>query len=114
MTARSSGDRTIGGASSWWLAAPGAVALIAGVAHAVGLARVFTEGFPPWWVVTGVVSLAALLATVVALFRVPGPRPAVVVVAAAGSFVAGGTLLVDAAVVVFLQWVADGLSNPNG
>jgi hypothetical protein len=29
-------------------------------------------------------------------------------------FVAGATLLVDAAVVVILQWVADGLSNPSG
>jgi hypothetical protein len=114
MSARSSGARPTGWVSSWWLAAPGAVALIAGAAHASGLANVLTDGLSAWWVVTGIVSLVALLGTVVALFRVPGPRPAAVVLAATGLFVAGGTLLADAAVVAFLQWVADGLRNANG
>ncbi|MGN6408897.1 MAG: hypothetical protein ACTHMH_11155 [Curtobacterium sp.] len=114
MSARSSGAQPTGWASSWWLAVPGAVALIAGAAHAYGLANVLTEGLSPWWFGTGIVALVALLATVVALSRVPGPRPAAVVIAATGLFVAGGTLLADAAVVGFLQWVAEGLRNPNG
>ena len=108
-------DTTAGGTGrSWWIVLPAAVALIAGVANAWELLHLLVGGSFPRWTGTGVVALVALVGTVVALIRVPGPSTSAVVVAAAGLLVGGGVLLLDVGFVVFTTWLVHGLRDSTG
>ncbi len=82
--------------------------------NAWDLAHLLTGASWIRWIVTGCIALVGLATTLVALFRVPGPRTAAVVLADVALFVAGGALLLDAAVVLFLTYIAHGLSAPVG
>jgi hypothetical protein len=96
-----------------WLAVPAVVATLAGGWHVWEFTHLLTTGSQMRWIVSGAVALVALVATLVALARVPGPRMPWVVLAAVGSFVCGATLLLDLATVLFFQWLAGGLSAPH-